>query len=202
MSISYPAAARAAVGHSARRISALLAAMLMVALLIAIGSAPAANAHDGLVGSNPESGASVEELPAAVELTFSSVPSGIGSAVEILDADGENWADGDVSIVDRVASQPVRAGAPAGDYTVNWRVVSSDSHPIEGTFAFTAAAAGAGQTPGPSVGTQGPIEIEQAEQASEGDFPWSIVVMVVVLIALAVVLAITARKKLRQGSDS
>ena len=202
MSTTYPAAARAAVGQSLLRVPALLAAMLMVVLMATLGSASTASAHDELVSSNPESGASVEALPAAVELTFSSVPSGIGSEVEILDADGENWAEGDVSIVDRVASQPVRASAPAGEYTVNWRVVSSDSHPIEGSFAFTAAAGGVGQTPGASVGTQGPIEIEQAEQTADGNFPWSIVVMVVVLIGLAVVLAVTARKKLRQGSDS
>ncbi|MHA7275425.1 copper resistance CopC family protein [Arthrobacter sp. Hz1] len=201
MSTTYPAAANA-VGHSFLRVPTQLAAMLMVALMAALGSAPAANAHDELAGSNPEPGASIEVLPAVVELTFSSVPSGIGSEVEILDASGENWAQGDVSIVDRVASQPVKVGAPAGDYTVNWRVVSSDSHPIEGTFAFTAAAASAGQTPGASVGTQGPIEIEQAEQTADGDFPWSIVGMVVVLIALAVVLAVTARKKLRHGADS
>ncbi|MHA7154536.1 copper resistance CopC family protein [Arthrobacter sp. TMN-50] len=201
MSTTYRAATTA-VHHSVLRVTALLAAMLMVALMATLGSAPSASAHDELVGSNPESGASVEALPAAVELTLSSVPSGIGSEVEILDADGENWAQGDVSIVDRIASQPVKAGAPAGEYTVNWRVVSSDSHPIEGTFAFTAAAASAGQTPGASVGTQGPIEIVQAEQTSDGEFPWSIVVMVMVLIALAVVLAVTARKKLRQGADS
>ena len=204
MSTSYPTTSRAAVGHFFVRVPALLAAMLMVVLATALGTASTANAHDELVGSNPESGASIEEFPEAIELTFSNVPSGIGSEVEILDAEGENWAAGDVAIVDRVASQPVRAGAPAGEYTVNWRVVSSDAHPIEGTFAFTAAAAaaGAGQSSSAAIDTQVPIEIEESEQATQSDFPWSIVVMVVVLIVLAVFLAVGARKRLRQGSDS
>ncbi|GAA1110103.1 copper resistance CopC family protein [Arthrobacter flavus] len=201
MSTTYPAAGPVVV-HSLPRVAALLAAMLLVALMTILGSAPAANAHDEMTGSTPASGASVEMLPEVVELTFSNVPSGIGSEVEVLDANGENWAEGDVTIIDRVASQPLRSDAPAGEYTVNWRVVSSDSHPIEGTFAFTATAGGAAQAPGAVVGTQGPIEIEESEQAAQNDFPWSIVVMVVVLIALAVVLAATARKKLRQGADS
>lgn len=202
MSSTYPRSARAAAGNVFVRVPALLAAMLLVVLMTALGSASTASAHDELVGSNPESGSSVEQLPGAIELTFSNVPSGIGSEVEVLDETGGNWAEGDVAIVDRVASQPLRAGAPAGEYTVNWRVVSSDSHPIEGTFTFTAAAGGTAQSPSAAVGTQGPIEIEEAEQAAQGDFPWSIVVMVVVLIGLAVFLAITARKRLRQGSDS
>ena len=201
MSITFPAAG-SAVGHSLPRVAALLAAILLLALMTVLGSAPVANAHDEMTGSTPEPGSSVEMLPDAVELNFSNVPSGIGSEVEVLDADGENWAEGDVAITDRVASQPIRAGAPAGDYTVNWRVVSSDSHPIEGTFTFTATAGGPTQTPGAAVNSQGPIEIEESEQAAQGNFPWSIVVMVVVLITLAVVLAVTARKRLRQGADS
>ncbi|WP_253907943.1 copper resistance CopC family protein [Arthrobacter sp. H20] len=202
MNNAYPTASIATAAPSFIRVPALLATMLLVALMTALDSAPAATAHDELASSNPASGASVEVLPEAVELTFSNVPSGIGSEVEILDANGENWAEGDVSIVDRVASQPVRAGAPAGEYTVNWRVVSSDAHPIEGTFAFTASAAGTGPVPGATVGTQMPIEIEDSAQTSQNDFPWSVVVMVVVLVILALVLAVTARKKLRQGADS
>ncbi len=202
MSSASPRSARTAVGHLFVRVPALLAAMLLVVLMTALGSASTANAHDELVGSNPEAGASVEQLPDAIELTFSSVPSGIGSEVEVLDETGGNWAEGDVAIVDRVASQPLRTGAPAGEYTVNWRVVSSDSHPIEGTFTVTAAAAGTAQSPSAAVGTQMPIEIEEAEHTAQNDFPWSIVVMVVVLIGLAVYLAVTARKRLRQGSDS
>ncbi|MBG6191160.1 methionine-rich copper-binding protein CopC [Arthrobacter sp. CAN_A212] len=202
MSSTNPRSTRTAAGHLFVRVPALLAAMLLVVLMTALGSASTANAHDELVGSNPEAGASVEQLPEAIELTFSSVPSGIGSEVEVLDETGGNWAEGDVAIVDRVASQPLRTGAPAGEYTVNWRVVSSDSHPIEGTFTVTAAAAGTAQSPSAAVGTQMPIEIEEAEQTVQNDFPWSIVVMVVVLIGLAVYLAVTARKRLRQGSDS
>lgn len=189
-------------GISLTRLSALLMATLLIVMAAVLGTAVPANAHDELVGSTPESGASVEELPETVELTFSSVPSGIGAEVEILDPSGENWAEGDVSIVDRVASQPVRQGAPAGEYTVNWRVVSSDSHPIEGTFTVSATNGGSGQSAGPSMSTQGPIEIEESEPASQANFPWSIVVMVVVLIIIASVLVITARKRLRQGADS
>ncbi|WP_051479025.1 copper resistance CopC family protein, partial [Arthrobacter sp. H5] len=142
-----------------QKTAVLFAAMLLAALFTVFGTATAADAHDELAGSNPEEGASVEQVPEAIELTFSNVPAAIGSEIQVLDASGENWSEGAVSITDAVATQAVRAGAPAGDYTVNWRVVSSDSHSIEGSFAFTAteAAAGGEAAPGASVGTAGPI---------------------------------------------
>ena len=43
-----------------------------------------------------------------------------------------------MSIVDNHVTQDVKPDAPSGKYTVVWRVVSSDGHPIEGTFTFTA----------------------------------------------------------------
>ena len=37
--------------------------------------------------------------------------------------------------------QPLAADLPEGDYTIAWRVVSSDGHPIEGAFTLQAAGA-------------------------------------------------------------
>ena len=54
------------------------------------------------------------------------------------DTTGTDQADGPVQIIDNQVSQAVKPGAPQGKYTVVWRVVSSDGHPIEGTFGFTA----------------------------------------------------------------
>ncbi|UUL77332.1 copper resistance protein CopC [Pseudarthrobacter sp. Fe7] len=67
--------------------------------------------------------------------------------VHVQDANGTDQADGAVSIVDNHVTQAVKAGAPGGKYTVTWRVASSDGHPIEGTFTFTAGAANASAAP-------------------------------------------------------
>lgn len=207
MALSHPLTAQHPVtGRDGKRrtrsAAPALAAAVVLALLMLLGTGGAANAHDELTGTNPAEGATVEVLPPSLELSFSNVPSGIGAEVQVLDESGADWADGDVQIVDRTATQPVRQGAPAGEYTVNWRVVSSDSHPIEGTFAFTAQQ---GSTTVPdSATTAGPIDTQEdpageTPRAGISDFPWSIIVMIAVLVVIAVVLGVTARKRLGSG---
>lgn len=184
-----------------RPLPAIVPAVLLV-LAVLLGTGGTANAHDELTGSNPAEGATVEVLPPTLELDFSNVPSGIGAQVQVLDEAGTDWADGPVSIVDRSASQPLRSGAPAGSYTVNWRVVSSDSHPIEGTFAFRTQQ---GSTTVPdAVSTAGPVDAQDApdnetQAAGVSDFPWSIVLMIGALVVIAVALAVTARRRLGAG---
>ncbi|WP_081747477.1 copper resistance CopC family protein [Arthrobacter sp. Br18] len=200
MPAQFPAPVARSSTPTALRHAALVLAALVAALMLLLTAAAPASAHDELSSSNPPAGGEVDAMPATVELLFSQVPSGLGAEVQVLDAAGTDWAEGAPQIVDASAQQAVRSGAPAGDYTVNWRVVSSDSHPIEGTFSFTAAS-GAASVPDAAT-TAGPIETPEAqapdtEAAGVSDFPWSILVMIAVLVALAVGLGITARKRLR-----
>jgi methionine-rich copper-binding protein CopC len=103
--------------------------------------AAAAQAHDVLETTDPASGSTVRTVPAKIGLTFDHTPIAIGSVVRVEDTTGTDQADGPVVIVDNHVTQAVKADAPEGKYTVIWRVVSSDGHPIEGTFTFTADAA-------------------------------------------------------------
>ena len=74
-------------------------------------------------------------------------PIAFGSQVVVKDETGSNQSDGPVVVVDNHVSQAVKADAPAGRYTVVWRVMSRDSHPMEGTFTFTAGSRrGTGQS--------------------------------------------------------
>jgi hypothetical protein len=43
-------------------------------------------------------------------------------------------------------TQALQSGAPAGNYTVEWRITSTDGHPISGAFTFTSDGAGGGTT--------------------------------------------------------
>ncbi|WP_104043279.1 copper resistance CopC family protein [Arthrobacter sp. ZGTC412] len=177
----------------------------------ALGLAGPAAAHDAVESSTPAEGASVAVPPEQVTVTFSNNPLGIGSSFSIKDASGAEWADGPVEIVDNVASQKLKAGGPDGQYTVAWRVVSSDSHPIEGTFTFTASAAaeGAGpaasQTAGatvPGMGTAEPGVTAAPETVGSGEpFQWSIVIFAAAAVGLLATLAILARRRLAAGAD-
>lgn len=200
------AAARAAVAP-------VLAAFALAALVLVATPAPAL-AHDALEGSSPASGATAATAPGEIRLDFSERPLGVGAEVRVTDPSGTSWSDGSPEVVDRSLHQKLRAGAPAGQYTVVWRVVSSDSHPIEGTFAYTvaqgsttpAAVPGASSSPsaaGPGIQASQPgtVETPAPAPAAQNDFPWMIVVFAVVAVGLLAALGVGARRRLARGDE-
>ncbi|GAB3269370.1 hypothetical protein GCM10027449_03600 [Sinomonas notoginsengisoli] len=201
--------------HILRRALAALAAIV----LILVAPAPAF-AHDALEGSAPTSGATVASVPTEVRLDFSETPLGVGAEVRVTDASGTSWADGAPQVIDRSAHQKLRPGGPAGEYKVVWRVVSSDSHPIEGTLTFTATSAGSGAgttpaavpgastSPSAAAGAEiqpsrpGTAQTPPAAPAVQSEqFPWIIVVFAVVAVGLLAALGIGARRRLARGND-
>lgn len=106
-----------------RPLLAAVVAALAFASALLFGAAPA-SAHDAAESTSPASGATVAEVPASVSVTFNNRPLAIGSGMSVT-AGGENWADGAVQIIDNQAVQKLRPGAPAGQYTVVWRVVET-----------------------------------------------------------------------------
>jgi methionine-rich copper-binding protein CopC len=180
-------------------LSALFGALFLAAAVL-FAAAPA-SAHDVAESSSPAQGATVAAPPDKVSITFNRDPLALGSQIQVKDAAGTNWADGPVEIVDNVASQKLRDGAPAGEFTVVWRVVSSDSHPIEGTFTFTATAGAAGSTAGqvPTAGTAQPgttTAPQPAPDASE-PFPWSLVLFAGTAVGILVALGVLAKRNLK-----
>lgn len=180
-------------------LSALLGASIFTAALV--GAVAPASAHDAAESTRPASGATVAAPPEEVSVTFNRNPLAIGSQIAVTDASGTNWALGAVEIVDNVASEKLKPGAPAGLYTVAWRVASSDGHPIEGTFAFTATAGATGSTAAASVPTMGTAQPgttpAPARPASSSEpFQWSIVIFVGTAIGILVVLGLMTRRRL------
>jgi methionine-rich copper-binding protein CopC len=193
--------------HTRQLLSALFGTLIFAAAVL-FAAAPA-SAHDAAESSSPAQGATVATPPEKVSITFNKDPLGLGSQIQVKDAAGTNWADGPVEIVDNVASQKLRDGAPAGKFTVVWRVVSSDSHPIEGTFTFTATAGAAGSagttTAGqvPTAGTAQPgttTAPTPAPDASE-PFPWSLVLFAGTAVGILVVLGVLARRSLKSPDE-
>ncbi|WP_427173349.1 copper resistance CopC family protein [Arthrobacter sp. 92] len=184
-------------------LSVLLGAVVFAAaLLFAAGPA---SAHDVAESTSPADGTTVPVPPAKVSITFNEHPLALGSQVKVTDAAGTNWADGAVEIVDNVASQRLKEGAPAGKFTVVWRVVSSDSHPIEGTFTFTATAGAAGSAaPVPTAGTPQPGTTPAPEKAPDASepFPWSLVIFAGTALGILVALGVLAKRSLGVEEDA
>lgn len=111
--------------------------MAVLAAVLALGlttPAPAAQAHAGLVSSDPSDRATLDNLPTSVTLTFDEP---VESAhVAVIAPDGTALADGDAQVVDVRVEQPLATGTLQGTYTVSFRVVSHDGHPVTGTLHF------------------------------------------------------------------
>lgn len=95
---------------------------------------PAAFAHDDVVGTSPNSGGQMTQLPAEVRVEFAEPPTfGIGSvtgpAGQVLRA-GEVQVDGTELII------PVRPNSGLGTYEVEFRATSADGHSIAEAFTF------------------------------------------------------------------
>lgn len=166
---------------------------LTTAAFVLASSAPA-QAHDSLESSNPADGSTVSAMPAKIELTFDHTPIAINSIVRVEDATGTDQADGPVQIVDNQVSQPVKPGAPEGKYTLVWRVVSSDGHPIEGTFTFTAG--------GPNTAPAAAVATPPA--AASSGLPGQLVVVGIVAGVLVIgllVAGVMIRRRLRNPEN-
>ncbi|MEU6056528.1 copper resistance protein CopC [Streptomyces sp. NPDC047097] len=127
-------------GPAAVRLLLVLAALLGAVLA---GAAPA-SAHAALTASDPRDGAVVAAAPKEVTLTFSEQVAMGDDSIRVLEPSGKRADTGTVR--DRSGGGEVRhavglhSGLPDGTYTVAWRVVSADSHPISGAFTFSIGA--------------------------------------------------------------
>jgi len=121
----------------ARRPLAIGALGATVAIAAVLGFAGPAQAHDVLVSSTPASGDVLTALPEAFSVTMNEtlVDPGTGTGagtnfdIQITDATGRFYGDGCVSLVDATMSMPANLGA-AGEYTMNWQLISADSHVV------------------------------------------------------------------------
>lgn len=123
--------------------TSLLAILAAVALgFTLLWSAPA-SAHDRLVSSNPEHGAELDEQPEWLEMEFSGEVQDVGAEVKVMTG-GTDVSAGEITVEGRTVTSALPDDLAPGDYTVNWRVVSEDGHPISGTFDFTITDEGSG----------------------------------------------------------
>lgn len=194
------------------RLSRRALALLAGALLVLVPALPA-QAHDRLEASSPADGSAVQAAPTSVVLTFSAPAIALGSEVVVTGPDGRVVSVGDAQFVDSTVTQPLAGELPAGQYRVDWRVTSSDGHPVSGTFGYTASAAAAGSAPAatspsaapssapPSAGvpssTPGvPSDASAAASSGSGSSGWGVALGAVALLAVvAAVAAVVLRRR-------
>jgi hypothetical protein len=166
-----------------------LAVVVGVTLLALLGMATPAFAHNTLVASNPADQATVQASPSTVELTFDQpVQKGDGlNTVSVAGPGRTAWKTGPVDVASNIVSAPLDELGPAGGYTVTYRIVSADGHPVSGEVTFTLAKAGNGTATAATA---------VAESPDGGGLPiWVWIVGAVVVLGAGLTLAMRLGSK-------
>jgi methionine-rich copper-binding protein CopC len=124
--------------------------MSWILLALAVTAGPA-SAHTSLKAASPAIGSTVSP-PSRIVLTFVD-PVGFPQVV-LSDAAGGRHESGKAQAVDNTVTEQVSGPLSSGIYTVGWRVVATDGHPVSGQYRFivaggTSAVPGAGPVAGP-----------------------------------------------------
>lgn len=126
------------------------ATAVLAAILLGLTAAPA-QAHTTLQNAVPGIGSTVAP-PSEVVLTYAD-PVRLPQVI-VTDAGGGRHESGKAFAVDNKVTEKVGGALPNGTYTVGWRVVAVDGHPVEGTYQFTVTGSNAPPlTPAKSGGT-------------------------------------------------
>jgi methionine-rich copper-binding protein CopC len=195
---------------------------LVAVLAAALGALTAtpALAHTQLVSSTPGKGESADSVT-EVKLVFSDKIS--TAKVIVKDAHGKAFQSGAAEHAGTTVTQKLTGALPAGAYTVAYRVVGADGHPVQADgLAFTATAGGDGstgaqpqaaptkggvgavdQTGAAATSNEQPLKIDQ-KQAAESDsgsgmVTWGLI-GVGVLLGIGIGVAIVYRAKRKHGA--
>ncbi|MEU2053033.1 copper resistance CopC/CopD family protein, partial [Streptomyces bungoensis] len=119
-----------------RRTAVLCAGLL----LLLLGTAVPASAHAALRGTDPADGSVLRTAPRQISLTFTEPVSLLTDSLRVYDPGNRRLRTGGAGHAPG-RSDTVRVRLPhrlgTGTYTVAWRVVSADSHPVSGAITFS-----------------------------------------------------------------
>ena len=197
--------------------------VVALTLLATVGLVGTASAHATLIGSDPADGATLQAAPTTVTLTFDDSLEDFEPLVTVTGPDGSQFQSGEATIDGAILRSAVRPLTTAGGYTIAYRVVSDDGHPVEGQVRFdlavpapasvvvtTSSTASPAATPSGSAtpSVAGPVTSSADTAASSSSTGWSawqwLTVALVAILAFGASMIIRRRLAARgQGpSDS
>jgi methionine-rich copper-binding protein CopC len=146
---------------------------LLFVLLALVPSAAAA--HSTWVKTSPEDGVSIAEMPAEATVTVSEEPQKADAVLA--------GPDGKVAkLTTRTAGSTITmelpANGPRGSYTLSYRVVSADGHPVSGSTTFTV-------TTGPAPSAPVPKDDEDKQGGEPAQKPAIPVVLGIAILGVA-----------------
>lgn len=155
--------------------------------------------HASLTGTDPVDGAVLETAPETITLQFNEEPLEALVDVVVTNAAGDVMAMNAAEAAGTEVLVPFPTGLAAGDYTVAYRVVSADGHPITGSITITLANDDVSASPAESSSGDAPAQptidetaaAEVLDDVAAADSGSSMVIFLVVgAIAAAVLIGV------------
>jgi methionine-rich copper-binding protein CopC len=125
---------------------------LLLGVLSSLAMAGSADAHAVLKSISPKDGARLTAPPTEVVLSFNEPISSSFATVTVAGADGQSASSGKARVSGTTVTQPLE-DLPDGRFTVTFRVVSEDGHPVSGRSTFTVVAAATTTSPATTSAT-------------------------------------------------
>jgi len=169
--------------------------VLVGAIALTVGAALPAAAHNVLTGSDPSDGATLNAAPTTVTLTFDQTVQNFEPVITVTGPNGNQFQTGSTAVRDNTVSSAVDGSGPAGVYTVGYRVVSADGHPVTGSVSYTLDPAAAGT----ATGTPAPAGTATTDTGTGLSWWLWLAIGVAALLVIAAVLVILRRPHEDEG---
>ena len=115
----------------------------LVVAALSFFSAPLALAHGEITSTFPEQYSNASPIPTQVWIQFDgdlqTLDGQTINTIEVVDSTGLTVSYGDPVIEGGKISTKLSGQSAAGVFTVNYRIVSEDGHPVEGSYTFNAS---------------------------------------------------------------
>jgi len=107
------------------------------ASIVAVSAGGPASAHNALVEATPKRNAVLREAPAGIKLKFLQTVDDRSLSIDVVGAEKQKISTQAPKADGKLATVEFADPLPDGEYTVTYRVVSHDGHPVQGSYGFT-----------------------------------------------------------------
>lgn len=106
-------------------------------LVLWVVAAPAAFAHDNVIGTSPRNGEELTAAPAEVRIRFADESKPRSGEASVTGPDGASAAAGPARVRGSLLVVPVQETTKPGRYSAEFSTVATDGHPVTGSLSFT-----------------------------------------------------------------
>ncbi|MEU8153316.1 copper resistance protein CopC [Micromonospora sp. NPDC048986] len=170
---------------SSRRTAVRLGAAVLAVLVAVLIPAGPAWAHNSLKTATPARDATVPSAPTEVTLEFMQRLDPAFTTIVLTDTAKRKLPTSEPVVTGAKSTVQVTDSLPNGTYTVAYRVVSVDGHPVQGSYPFTVADPTSSAAPVANVSASAPTP---SAAAQSGGGPSAGVLVAVAALALLVLL--------------